>query len=240
MEIITQIILRLSCSSRRLSVVSHWAELCHNTGFNKSFLRLIAVLLFTLISITSLKANAQNTTDGIFNQGSKLPICVYIASYSPGYPWQNGISRSIKKTLNGHCHLKTFYMNTKKVNVKTLNKIGLQAIDFIASNQPDVVIVSDDNAVKYVLKNHYKNSTIPFVFCGVNDSGIRYGLPYKNTTGMIEKNPIEVILKLLFNINPAKTRVAMLTSQGTSADIDKKKFTKITNHMGIKKQGLST
>ncbi len=235
MEKITQNILRFSCSSRWPIVATSWAEPSHNIDFNKTSFRVIAVLLFILISTVSFKANAQNTIDSNNNQNAHLPVCVYIASYSPGYPWQNGITRSIKKTLNGHCHLKTFYMNTKKVsNKKTLNNIGLQAIAFIASNKPDVVIVSDDNAVKYVLQNHYKNSSIPFVFCGVNNTGIHYGLPYKNTTGMIEKNPIEVILKLLFSINPAKTRVAMLTTQGTSADFDNIEFTKIAKEMGIK------
>jgi len=235
MQKTTQNVLRFSCFSRRASDAYLGTEPCHNISCNKASLRVIAVLLFTLISTISFTANAQNTSDNNKVQNAQLPVCVYIASYAPGYPWQNGITRGIQKTLNGHCQLQTFYMNSKKVtNTKNLNNIGLQAVNFIASNKPNVVIVSDDNAVKYVLRNHYKNSSIPFVFCGVNNTGIHYGLPYKNTTGMIEKNPIEFTLKLLFNIHPAKTRVAMLTTQGTSADADNIEFTKIAKKLGIK------
>jgi len=192
----------------------------------------VSCLLMCLAITFSAKAQYTQPTK-MANQS--LPVCVYIASYSPSYPWQNGIERGIKRTLDGKCHLKTFFMNTKRsLSDKSLTEIGLQAIDFIATNKPDVVIVSDDNAVKYVLQKHYKNSTIPFVFCGVNNTGKNYGLPYKNTTGMIEKNPIREVLKLLFNINPSKTRVAMLTTLGTSADVNAIDFTRIAKKMGIK------
>lgn len=231
----TQNVLLFSCFSRRASNAYLGAVPCHNISCNKASLRVIAVLLFTLVSTISFTANAQNTSDNNKVQNAQLPVCLYIASYSPSYPWQKNLTKSIKQTLNGHCHLKTFYMNTKKVsNVKTLNNIGLQAVDFIASNKPNVVIVSDDNAVKYVLKDHYKNSSIPFVFCGVNNSGIHYGLPYKNTTGMIEKNPIKVILKLLFSTNLGKTRMAILSTMGTSAKINSAGLSKAATQMRIK------
>ena len=165
---------------------------------------------------------------------TKLPVCVYIASYAPGYSWQNGIERGLSQTLQNQCEMKTFFMNSKKVfDNESLQKIGLNAVDFIESHSPDVVIVSDDNAVKYVLKEHYRNSQLPFVFCGVNNSGIPYGLPYKNTTGMVEKNPTETILKLLFSINPGKTHVAFMTTSGTSAKRDIDEFHQIVNKLDI-------
>ncbi|MDX1352480.1 MAG: ABC transporter substrate binding protein, partial [Thiomicrorhabdus sp.] len=168
---------------------------------------------------------------------SKVPVCLYIASYAPGYPWQNGIERSLRKTLGDQCELKTFFMNTKRMpEESSLEKAGIQAIDFIAANNPDVVIVSDDNAVKYVLQKHYKNSAIPFVFCGVNHTGAVYGLPYKNTTGMIEKNPTQYLLKLLFNISPSKTRIAFLASTGTTADRDIEEFNQLADQLGIQHQ----
>jgi len=179
-------------------------------------------------------ANAENPkTKAISNP--TLPVCVYIASYSPDYIWQNGIERGIKKVLDGKCQLKTFFMNTKKVFKKSsLESISLQAVDYIATNKPNIVIVSDDNAVKYVLERYYKNSDIPFVFCGVNNTVKNYGLPYQNTTGMVEKNPTRDVLKLLFDITPSKTRVAMITTYGTTANSDTLEFKKLTQKLGLK------
>jgi ABC-type uncharacterized transport system substrate-binding protein len=125
-------------------------------------------------------------------------------------------------------------MSSKKVQkTEKLEKIGLYAKKFIEENHPEVVIVSDDNAIKYVLKNHYKDSKIPFVFCGLNNSGKDYLLPYSNTTGMVEKNPREKLLKLLFNQNPAKTHVVLMTTLGTTASRDVAAFHELVKKLQI-------
>ena len=203
--------------------------------------------LFTTLFTLSFSANTyaqiefpktnQPFTEHATKTTDTLPVCLYIASYAPGYPWQDGIERGLRRTLNHQCQLKTFFMNTKKISSKIkLEKIGLQAIDFIVANKPDIVIVSDDNAVKYVLEPHYKNSTIPFVFCGVNNTATTYQLPYKNTTGMIEKNPTKHLLRLLFSHNPSKTKIAFLTSISTTTDKNIDEFTTLTDSLGIKHQ----
>jgi len=185
--------------------------------------------IFSLLSIISVGAHAEAPVE------KERPVCVYIASYAPGYSWQNGIEKGLNQALKGHCHIKTFFMNSKRVfDEDDLQKIGLQAVDFIESNSPKVVIVSDDNAVKNVLKPHYKDSKLPFVYCGVNNSGTPYGLPYKNTTGMVEKNPTENLLSLLFSTQPSKTYIAFLTTQGTSANSDIIEFNKVVKKFGIK------
>jgi len=164
----------------------------------------------------------------------ELPTCAYISSYAPGYHWQDGIERGLKKSLNNQCRLRTFFMNTKKVfDEHKLVEIGNQAANFIRNTKPDVVVISDDNAVKYVLAPHFKNSDLPFVFCGINNSGKGYGLPYKNTSGMIEKDPNITLLKFLFNINPSKTHVAYMTTHGTTASKDVANFHQVVEKLKI-------
>lgn len=158
-----------------------------------------------------------------FNQGlasdKAAKKCLYIASYSPGYDWQDRIETSLKSTLSTHCQIDTFYMKSKKVvNFNEIFKIGLKAKAYIENQNPDVVIVSDDNAVKYILEPHFKDHKIPFVFCGVHDAGQPYGLPYTNTTGIIEKSPLESLLKTLIKIQPSHNHVAFLSTKGTSAN----------------------
>ncbi len=61
--------------------------------------------------------------------------------------------------------------------------------------KPDVVIASDDNASKFLIKPYYKNADLPFVFCGVNWDAKVYDYPYKNVTGMIEVTPIPILIE---------------------------------------------
>ncbi|MCU7813394.1 MAG: ABC transporter substrate-binding protein, partial [Candidatus Thiodiazotropha sp. (ex Notomyrtea botanica)] len=47
---------------------------------------------------------------------------------------------------------------------------------------------------------HYRDASIPFVFCGINWSYEEYGFPYTNTTGIIEVAPIGLLLVKAVNI----------------------------------------
>ena len=72
-------------------------------------------------------------------------------------------------------------------------------VDTIAAFQPDVVIASDDNASKYVIKPFYKDADLPFVFCGINWDASMYGYPYNNVTGMVE---VALVPELLAYLKP--------------------------------------
>ncbi|QCU90876.1 ABC transporter substrate-binding protein [Thiomicrorhabdus sediminis] len=191
-----------------------------------SGLAVLALIMLCLPWKTFADQQAPKTYD--------LPICAYVASYHPGYEWQDRITQGLQQSLDGKCHLKTFYMNSKSLKARReLMAVGEQAANFIKQSQAKVAIVSDDNAVRYVLQKHFKDDALPFVYCGVNHSGKRYGLPYKNTTGMVEKNPLEQLLRLIFTIQPAKTRTAMLTTQSNSANINVNAFIELARSLGI-------
>jgi len=136
-------------------------------------------ILLCFISLTSPSTLLANPSTDVVNNANtpnhskpELPTCVYIASYAPGYAWQDGIDRALKQQLNQACSVKTFYKKKKKIlDIPTLEQLGLNAKAFIDSHRPNVVIVSDDDAVKYVLQRHYRNHTLPFVFCGLNNGG---------------------------------------------------------------------
>ncbi|MBO1925099.1 ABC transporter substrate-binding protein [Thiomicrorhabdus sp. 6S3-12] len=164
----------------------------------------------------------------------KLPKCTYIASYAPGYEWQDRLESALFNTLRKQCEVQTFYMDSKKLNTESqLEASGLKAKQFIEQTQPDLVIVSDDNAVEYVLAPYFNGSSLPFIFCGVNNSGINYGLPYSNTTGMLEIAPVRQLLELLFQINPGKTHVAYLAGPGTTAAKNVAAFHQIVKEFDI-------
>jgi ABC-type uncharacterized transport system substrate-binding protein len=124
---------------------------------------------------------------------------LFIDSYHEGYAWSDGITKGIQKALDGTgVELKIIRMDTKRNNSEDFKKeAASKAKAVIEEFKPDVVIASDDNASKYIIKAYYKDASLPFVFCGVNwDAGV-YGYPYKNVTGMVEVTPIPQILELM-------------------------------------------
>ncbi len=122
------------------------------------------------------------------------PKCLFISSYHQGYEWSDGVERGLRTGLKDVCELKQFDMDTKRhKQVAEIQQAAEEARALIDAWQPDVVITADDNAMKYIVQPFYKDHAIPFVFCGINWTVEGYGLPYKNTTGMVEVAPIGVM-----------------------------------------------
>lgn len=129
-------------------------------------------------------------------KGKKI---LYVDSYHEGYDWSDGVTNGIKVGLEGSgVELKIIRMDTKRKKTgEDKKEAAAKAKATIEQFKPDVVIASDDNAAKYVIAEYYKDADLPFVFCGVNwDAGV-YGMPYKNTTGMVEVSPTKELADLL-------------------------------------------
>jgi ABC-type uncharacterized transport system substrate-binding protein len=143
---------------------------------NKSKILLLGAL-FMLLSLGSLAAQSV--------KGKKI---VYVDSYHEGYAWSDGITKAIQFSLAGKgVELTIYRMDTKRNPSEDFKKqSALKAKELIDSSRPDAVILSDDNSVKYILVPYFKNSSIPFIHCAVNWDDSVYGLPFKNTTGMLE------------------------------------------------------
>ena len=131
-------------------------------------------------------------------QAAEAARCVYISSYHKGYAWSDGVERGLLKTLDGHCEITRFDMDSKRnKDEASIQQAALEAKALIDATQPDVVIASDDNASKYLIVPYYKDAEIPFVFCGVNWTVEQYGYPFSNVTGMIEVAAIGLVVLLV-------------------------------------------
>lgn len=124
---------------------------------------------------------------------------LYVNSYHAGYPWSDGIEKGIRDVLrNTEVELKIHFMDTKmKRSEAEKNEAALKARQAINAFAPDVVIASDDNASQYLIMPFYKDTDLPFVFCGVNGDSSKYGYPYRNVTGMEEIERNDIAFKLL-------------------------------------------
>lgn len=158
----------------------------------------------------ALNPSTEITANTVAGSASAPRRILFVHSYHQGYPWTDGILAGFVKTLDLHQQqdqnfwvatdfvLQNFYMNTKN-NPTEENKeaSASQARELIDSWKPDIVITSDDNALKYLVVPILDQSTQPFVFCGVNWEASEYKLPESRVTGMIEVQPVDQILSVL-------------------------------------------
>lgn len=169
-------------------------------------------LLPMLLALLAVPARAADLS------GKKI---LFVNSYHEGYPWSDGEERGAQATLAGTgVELKFLRMDTKRHQGDAFSKAaGEKAKAEIDAFKPDVVIVTDDPAVKYVLQPFYKNATLPFVFAGVNWDATKYGLPYRNATGMLEVAPVKALVATLRGYAKG-TRVGYMTVDSETERIE--------------------
>lgn len=162
-----------------------------------------------------------------------LKKCIYINSYHEGYLWSDTIAKYLKKELKNSCKIIQFNMDTKRnKNISFIKNKALEAKKLIDNEKPDIVITSDDNAAKYLIKPYFKDNKIPFVFNGVNWSAKEYGFPYSNVTGMIEVTPINELFKIAEYITHGKKGIFIGDDTITDKK-DLKQFKKFAIKRGI-------
>ncbi len=124
---------------------------------------------------------------------------LWVDSYHEGYAWTAGIERGIRQVLqNSGVQLRIERMNTKWNREEGFRQAAaLKAKAVIEEFRPDVVIASDDNAAKYLIVPHLKDTDLSVVFCGINWDASPYGLPCRNVTGMVEVEPVETLVRHL-------------------------------------------
>ncbi|MCP4297952.1 MAG: hypothetical protein GY786_20380 [Proteobacteria bacterium] len=141
---------------------------------------------------------------------ANLKKVLIVNSYHQGYDWSDGIENGVLQALgidaeppfkSGYCNdtleVRITRMDTKRnQDSEYLEKKSLKVKNFIDTWAPDVVIASDDNAAKQLIMTHYKNSSTPFLFCGVNWDASVYGFPTRNVTGMVEVAPSTLSFRL--------------------------------------------
>jgi len=144
------------------------------------------------------------------------PRVFYINSYHQGYGSSDDIMEGLRDTLSNQVQLKIFYLDSKRHPEEGYLRLRTQeAMAAIESFAPDLLIASDDNAVKQVLTPFFKDGPVPAVFCGVNWSCEEYGLPTRNITGMLEVLPLEESLSILREYFPGD-RLAILSENTAS------------------------
>jgi ABC-type uncharacterized transport system substrate-binding protein len=124
--------------------------------------------------------------------------------------------------MDANNHPDESWAKTKAIEIK--NKIAIE--------KPDLIIAADDTATKFVIMPYFKDAAIPVVFCGINWDATVYGMPYKNTTGMLEVSAIPELIARMQDYTKGN-RIGYiagdtLTQRKEAATIEKKFSLKFT------------
>jgi ABC-type uncharacterized transport system substrate-binding protein len=148
---------------------------------------------------------------------------LYINSYHPGYPSSDQVMEAIKSSLKDQeIKLDIYFLDSKRNNDPTeIERICEEIFGSLVENKPDLIILSDDNALKYFGEKYGSELELPFVFCGVNWDHSSYKLPEDYFTGMLEILPVKECIEMIRMDFPAIEKLGIL-SENTTSEIKNK------------------
>lgn len=186
------------------------------------------ILIFmAILSVTFLNSCEQ--------QGIKKKKIVYINSYHPGHPSSDEIMDGfIKSFAADSFHITSFYMDTKRnPSLDFIENKAAEIFDSISKIKPDILVVSDDNAVKYLVKPNLQELECPVVFCGINWTDQEYNLPATEVTGMLEILPLADVLLTMKSYYPSMNNLLVLTENTTTSRKEKELLDTLYARAGV-------
>jgi hypothetical protein len=156
---------------------------------------------------------------------------LFVNSYHTGYAWSDGIESGIHNILDKTgVEVKFVRLDTKNhADEAFRQQAAKDAKAEFDAFKPDVVITSDDNAVRYFVVPYFQGSSTPIVFTAVNWNTSAYDFTKLNITGLVEVDPIDQ-MKSDLSAYIKGSRVGYITidneSERKNADAYDKRFFK--------------
>ncbi len=166
---------------------------------------------------------------------SEKPVVTYINSFHRGHPSSDDIMDGILENLPADSfEIDTYFMDTKRNPAEAyIQQIAAQLFDTIISKKPDILLTSDDNAMKYIVKPHLEEFTMPIVFCGVNWTDAEYALPPDRVTGMLEILPVADMIFTMQAYYPEIENLLFLSENTTTSRKEKELLDTLFTRTGV-------
>jgi len=172
--------------------------------------RTALVLLLAMLALTADAAVRQ-----------RLEV-VIIHSYHQDYPWTSlqheGFTSALSSALPGYdINFSAEYLDTKRVRPSTdylqtfLHYLQAKYRDVM----PDLIYVTDDNAMNFVLaEGAWLFLATPVIFSGVNNLSLAETLDRQRITGVFERKRVETSIGLVQRIRPQTERIIFIGDGG--------------------------
>lgn len=117
----------------------------------------------------------------------RADVIYVVESYHAEYLWDQSYKRGLEEVLGADHELIYFQMDTKRLPESMYQSMADRAWNMYLSLNPDLVILADDNALKF-LGPKFVKTTIPVVYLGINANPRKYGVAdAPNFSGVIER-----------------------------------------------------
>ena len=168
-------------------------------------------------------------------QKKQRKVVTYINSFHRGHPSSDDIMDGILENLPADSfEIDTYFMDTKRNPSKDhIIQIASQLFDTIKSNNPDILLTSDDNAIKYIVQPHLAELDMPIIFCGVNWTDAEYDLPPEKVTGMLEILPVANMIFTMRSYYPDMEKLLFLSENTTTSRKEKQILDTLFERTGV-------
>lgn len=155
---------------------------------------------------------------------------LFISSYSYAWDTVQLQIEGIKAGLGDGVTLDNEFMDTKRVNDETAEKLFFEGLSYRLSKVApyDVVILGDDAALIFAAKYQEELfAGIPLVFEGVNDEELAGELAKDPLiTGVLEKLSVDKNIELGLRLNPDAKKVVAILDNSITGEVERKRFYK--------------
>ncbi|MFH2094018.1 MAG: ABC transporter substrate binding protein [Pseudomonadota bacterium] len=141
-----------------------------------------------------------------------------VESYHTEYPWDISYKKGIESILGKDYTLVYFQMDTKRLPVEQFEHRAQLAFEMYKKINPILVMLGDDNALKFLGPKFSKTKT-PVVYFGINNNPRDYNVThYDNITGVLER-PLSIPSIVYLNdiIEPKLEKLLILFDSGISS-----------------------
>jgi hypothetical protein len=144
-----------------------------------------------------------------------------VNSYHAGHPWVRAHNGALLRELAGKARISCFDLDTKRIPRSQYPEAAERAWQAILAHRPDVVVLTDDNAVR-LLGQRIMDKGIPLVFLGLNDNPRKYLGGLEGATGVLERPLYKRSLMYLQDIlKPSPKRCLVLFDCGDTSMVIK-------------------
>lgn len=163
-------------------------------------------LILVILSMIPLSISAQE---------NKILV---IESYHKEYPWDASYKQGLNEILGSQYTLVFFEMDTKRIPKSEYEKKAQEAFETYKTLNPSLVILGDDNALKYMGPKLAGKKT-PVVYLGINQNPRVYDMfGPENLTGVLERPLMKrSVIYIKDMIKTEFDRILILFDNGTTS-----------------------
>ncbi|WP_165901789.1 ABC transporter substrate-binding protein [Reinekea marinisedimentorum] len=153
-----------------------------------------------------------------------------IQSYHAEYLWDKSYLESLRSSLGAGYDVITFEMDTKRLPESQFAKQADAAWKLYKKLKPDLVVLGDDNALKFLGEKLGRTKT-PVVYLGINNDPANYNIAdFDNLTGILERPLLKRSISLISEIMPVNKLLIMFDSGTTAQTVLEQTFENSTTY----------